>query len=144
MFLHPKPKVLCVDDEPAVGRLLKAVLELTGNFQLEWEGDALAAVEVAKRFEPDLIILDVNMPGQNGFAVARQLRDEPSLRHLPIIFFSGLLVDSEALRRASEDGPTTFLQKGVPLREILDTVTQVRIERQLVPMSKTFLPKAST
>ncbi|MDB6151153.1 MAG: hypothetical protein JWQ44_2601 [Chthoniobacter sp.] len=126
---HLKPRVLCIDDEPAIGELLHAILEETGNFQVEFETNSLQSLVAAQRFQPDLFIIDVNMPGQNGFEVARQLRQEPWLRQRPIIFFSGTNFAPETLRKAAEGGPTEFLAKGVPLSVIVETVTRATLER---------------
>ena len=110
---HPlKPRILCnVDDEPPVVELLQKYLESTGDFRVEVETTAIKAVARAQTFRPDLVLLDVNMPGQDGFALARSFRHEPWLRHKPILFFSGMSDLEEPLRKAWRGGPTEVSRK---------------------------------
>ena len=92
-----KPRILCIDDEPSVGELLRSLLEETGDFLVEVETKAITAIARARMFKPDLVLMDINMPGQDGFALAREIRLEPWLRHRPIIFFSGVAIGKAIL-----------------------------------------------
>ena len=124
-----KPRILCIDDELPVGDLLQSFLERTGDFHVELETDALRAVHHARIFRPDVIFVDIRMPGRDGFAIVRELRKEPWLCHRPIIFLSGLLNVEDLALKAGSDGPTEFLQKGVPLSVIEQTVRRLAAER---------------
>ena len=86
-----RPRILVIDDEPDIGHLLRRFFESTGDYFVEDETDPYAAVRRAQVFRPDLLILDVNMPGVNGLEVAKTIRGEPWLRHRPIIFYTGML-----------------------------------------------------
>jgi len=134
----PKPRVLFIDDEPTVGTLVRTILERTGDFTVEVENKSIAAVEHAKKFRPDLVIMDIGMPGANGFALAQSLRHEPGLRHRPILFFSGMTNVEESVRRAWRSGPTEFLEKGVPAEVIESTVRRILHER--IALYKASLP----
>ena len=124
-----KPRILCIDDEAAVGEFLKCMLESTGDFHVEVETKAIGAVGHARQFRPDLVILDIKMPGPDGFALARDLRREPWLRHKPIVFYSGMTNTEDAVRKAWQDGPTEFLEKGVAPPVIEETVRRILSER---------------
>jgi CheY-like chemotaxis protein len=122
-----KPRILAVDDELTVGKLLRTLLERTGNYIVEVETDPFRAVEKARAFRPDLVVLDVNMPGRSGIEVAAMLRNEPWLRHLPIVFFTGMLETAQAALKAASEGPVAFVVKGEG--GILETVERLVSER---------------
>lgn len=127
---HPlKPRILCVDDEPSAGELLRCLLEKTGDFVVEVETKSMTAVTHARQFRPDLVIMDIKMPGPDGFAVTRDLRLEPALRHKPVLFFSGMTDREDSVRAAWRNGPTEFLEKGVPASTIEETVRRILAER---------------
>lgn len=113
VYRNFKPRVLCIDDESAGCDFLRAILDESGDFLVETGTDAFAALDLARRFKPDVVMLDINMPGQDGFSVARQFREEPWLRHRPIIFYSGR-EDQAIPLSAGSGGPVEFLKKGGP------------------------------
>lgn len=128
MYHRLKPRVLCIDDEPAVCDFLRAILEQSGDFLVETGISAFAALAQAQRFKPDVIMLDLNMEEMNGITLARRIREEPWLRHRPIIFFSGTEPVQLSLNPGL-DGPVEFLRKGSPIAAIERTVRQHASER---------------
>ena len=124
-----KPRILCIDDEAPVGVLLRHMLERTGDFVVEVETKSIVAVNHARQFRPDLVFMDIKMPGPDGFAIARDLRREPWLRHRPIVFFTGLSNMEESVRKVWRSGPTEFLEKGVSSGVIEQTVRRILAER---------------
>jgi CheY-like chemotaxis protein len=127
-----KPRILCIDDEIIVGEMLRRWLEKTGDFHVECETDAFDALDSLRMFKPDLVIMDINMPGRDGLEVARQLREEPWIRHRPIIFYSGMTCSENAALKASGAGPAKFLQKGVPLGVLEKTARELLAERLIL------------
>lgn len=117
-----KRRLLSVDDDPGIGILLTRLFQGTGRYLVEVQQDPFLALATARRFRPDVLLLDVNMPGQTGIQIAKQLRAEPWLRYRPIILFTVLPTPPGSLRLALGDGPTEFLQKGVPLSEVVAAV----------------------
>ena len=69
-----KPRILIVDDEPGIREMLVEYFELHG-FEPRDAADAAAARKLAPEFAPDIVVLDLNMPGENGLSLARWLRD---------------------------------------------------------------------
>jgi len=127
---HPlKPRILCIDDEAPVGELLRCLLEKSGDLVVEVETSSINAVNRAKAFRPDLVFMDIRMPGPDGFAVARDLRREPWLRHRPILFYTGMSNMEESVQKLWRTGPTEFLEKGVPACVIEQTVRRILAER---------------
>jgi CheY-like chemotaxis protein len=128
-----KPRILSIDDEPGVGALLKHIFEDTGRYAVAVESDPFRAVWRARAFKPDILLIDINMPGQTGIEIAMQLRKEPWLRYRPIIFFTGLETRETPRSLALGDGPTEFLAKGVPSQLIVATVDRLLASSTGVP-----------
>lgn len=83
----PIPKILLVDDDPDIIELLEYNLKKEG-YETASANDGVHAVEVAKTFKPDLILLDVMMPRQDGIETARQLRQLPDFKDTYILFLT--------------------------------------------------------
>jgi len=86
---RPHQHVLVVDDDPMILRLVEARLHGLG-IKLTCEPDAGRVLDWVRREKPDLILLDVNMPGLTGFDVIRQLKLDPSTYTIPVIFLTGM------------------------------------------------------
>ena len=107
--------ILIVDDEPSARETLTAMLEGQG-YQLELAINGFEALQTAERIRPDLILLDVMMPGMDGFETCRRLRSTPQLAEVPIIILTAL--DNHAsLMKGIESGADDFLSKPVERRE---------------------------
>jgi DNA-binding response OmpR family regulator len=102
------PTYLIADDNAGVRRVLSILLGATGATTLTAE-DGDAALEAARRCLPDLILLDVNMPGRDGHQVAAALRAEEATRRIPILMLSGLGEVDE--NRGLDSGADDFLGK---------------------------------
>jgi len=116
------PSILIVDDETSVGRMLKAGLEMHG-FTVRYESRSTDTIKACLEFHPDLILLDIDMPGKDGGDVASELRDHPTLRHTPVIFRSALVAKKETGKRSATG--QIFLSKQVPLTELVTTIGAV-------------------
>ncbi len=104
-------RILVVDDIPANVRLLEAKL-MAEYFEVLTASDGPAALEVANTQAPDLILLDVMMPGMDGFEVAERLKADPKTRHIPIVMVTAL-TDTADRVRGLEAGADDFLSKPV-------------------------------
>ena len=104
-------RILVVDDIPANVRLLEAKLKAE-YFEVLTASDGPAALEATQAQAPDLILLDVMMPGMDGFEVARRLKADPKTRHIPIVMITALTDTSDRVR-GLEAGADDFLSKPV-------------------------------
>ncbi|MBE0669889.1 MAG: response regulator [Anaerolineales bacterium] len=121
-------KVLIVDDEPTALTTLEAILSGEG-YQLEYAASGKIALEKAEQLLPDLILLDVMMPGMNGFEVCRRLRATPKLAEVPIIILTAL-DDRSSRLQGIEAGADDFLIKPVDRQELqLRVRTILRLDR---------------
>lgn len=102
-------RVLVADDEPALRLLCRVSLEYDGFVVLEAR-DGIEALEVAQLETPDLILLDLMMPGQDGWRVATALQADEMTSRIPIVFLSALAQASD-LARALENGAIGYITK---------------------------------
>jgi two-component system OmpR family response regulator len=114
--------ILVVDDEPSVTRNLKLTLESGGGYEVLGENNATNTLSTARAFRPDLVLLDVMMPGLDGGDVAARLRADPLLRDTPIIFLTALVSNEETDGHEMLSGTETFLAKPVDIGELRQTL----------------------
>ncbi len=106
-----KPLILVVDDDESQ-RLLECTSLLQGGFSTLEAACGEQALEVFQRHQPDLILLDVMMPGMDGFATCATLRRLPEGRNVPIVMVTGL-DDVESIEQAYQAGATDFIAKPI-------------------------------
>lgn len=104
-------RILVVDDQPANVRLLEAKLQAE-YFDVCTAVDGFAAIEVAKAEQPDLILLDVMMPGMDGYETCRRLKDDVRTRHIPVVMVTALDQRDDRIR-GLESGADDFLTKPI-------------------------------
>ena len=120
----PGTRVLLIDDSPAILAALRKTLVSAGCATVE-AADAESGLEHARTQRPDLIFLDIVLPGMNGFAALRQLRRDPATRDIPVIMISGNEQAAEQFF-GSRIGADDFMKKPFARHEIF-----ARIERLL-------------
>lgn len=103
--------VLVVDDDPTMRLLIGESLQQAG-FAIEEAEDGLPALTAFERLQPDIVLLDVNMPGMDGFTVCTELRRMPVGNGIPVLMVTGL-DDEASINRAYEAGATDFITKPI-------------------------------
>jgi signal transduction histidine kinase/CheY-like chemotaxis protein len=121
-------KVLVVDDLQASADTLKVLLELEG-FVVRVANDGATALTVAQEFEPDVLILDIGLPGMDGFEVARQLRSRPESKNAVLIALTGY-GEAESRLRSQQAGFDHHVVKPADIDFLLSIVSQPLAERQ--------------
>lgn len=109
-------RVLIVDDSPTIVALLRKLLQQNGYATLE-AGDAEEGIRLAQAEAPDLIFLDIVLPGMNGFAALRQLRRDARTKDIPIIMISGNEQATEQFY-AQRIGADDFMKKPFSRAEV--------------------------
>src|SRR5215475_3413973 len=107
--MYPPNTILIVDDEPLGRETLTALLQPQG-YQLRFAANGPEALAQAAACPPDLILLDVMMPGMDGFEVCRRLRADPLLREAPVIMLTAL-DDRVSRLQGIEAGADDFVSK---------------------------------
>lgn len=121
-LLRPRREfhVLVVEDDERNRILTQEMLEQR-NYQVVTAGDAEAAYEIVHQHPPDLILLDVVMPGRSGIELCRELKEDPATRLIPIILVTGL-AEREAKLQGIEAGADDFVNKPVDPQELFARV----------------------
>ena len=99
-----KPRILIVDDNPRFSHSARLILQESGQYVVCEENDAASAIETARSFRPDLILLDLVMPQVDGAEVAAQVESDWALHGVPIVFVTGLVTRDEARNGQRIDG----------------------------------------
>ena len=115
-------RVLVVEDEPENRLLLRVVLTSEGYEVAEAE-DGPAALAAAREHRPDLILLDVMMPGMNGYAVLEALRADAATRSVPVIMLTALAQRGD-VERAAEMGVAGYVTKPFEPADLLHTMEE--------------------
>jgi CheY-like chemotaxis protein len=113
-------RVLVVDDNIDAAEMLATMLQMTGH-HVELAHDGFAAVEMAQRSKPDVILLDIGLPGRDGYEVARLLRLNPALSQTRIVAVTGYGQPDDQ-RRSKEAGIDAHLTKPVELEALTNAV----------------------
>jgi CheY-like chemotaxis protein len=121
-MITDKKHILVVDDETAFTRLLKLNLEQTNHYVVRVENTPTAALAAAENFQPDLILLDIIMPGMDGGELAQCFRASPKLRSVPVVFLTAAATKAEVASRGGRIGGLPFLAKPVDLPEVIDCI----------------------
>lgn len=136
------PRVLVVDDDPSIRQICREVLEL-GGYQVRDAGSANTALAEARRFRPDMFILDVLMPVTDGYRLAELIRADPAIGMAPIMFLSAR-GDTADKVRAFRSGAEDYMVKPFDTAELLARVGKAldRQARELGASPTTQLPGA--
>jgi two-component system, OmpR family, response regulator len=121
--LNGARRILVVDNDFNTTRLIKILLEKTGNYFVLPENDPAKAHQTARDFRPDVILLDVLMPEIDGGEVAARLQNDPELCRTPVIFLTALVTEAEAKSGLKIDGHS-FLAKPINISELVGAIEQ--------------------
>ena len=116
-----KIRVLLIDDEPAFTRMLKLNLERRG-YEVRVENNGANAHAVARQFRPDFIFLDVIMPDVDGGEAASNIRSDPALTGVPIVFLTAGVSKERARARGGVIGGETYIAKPASVEDVVGCV----------------------
>jgi DNA-binding response OmpR family regulator len=104
-------KALIVEDDPDARKILSLILKLDG-YQIHTAPGGHEAIDVLLSLMPDLILLDVMMPGMDGYQVCQWIRANPTTKRMPVVMLSGK-ADPESVARGLEVGADEYLAKPI-------------------------------
>ena len=119
MIVMNKSKILIVDDDVRLARMLKSHLKHTDIYEVEIESNSADAVNHIREFIPDLVLLDIMMPGVTGDVIADEILNDGDLKNIKIVFLTGLITKQEAQSKEGQFSGRTMLAKPVDIDELL-------------------------
>jgi DNA-binding response OmpR family regulator len=124
-------RVLVIDDSATIVAVLGKMLRQNG-YEVISAGDAESGVAIARKEKPDLIFLDIVLPGMNGFAALRQLRRDPGTQKTPIVMISGNMQATEQYY-AQRIGADDFMKKPFGRDEVFSRISRLVDAGRLTP-----------
>ena len=123
-----KEKILIVEDNPLHTKLIVMVLRAKGYTLFE-ATDGEEALDIAMREQPDLILMDLNLPKMTGFEVTKKLRENPTFSHTPIIAITAYAMRGDR-EMVIESGCDAYLTKPINTRELPKVIAEILLQRQ--------------
>jgi two-component system, cell cycle response regulator len=118
--ITPMPKILIVDDDVIITNLMQMLVSMEGH-EPTTVNDSLQAMEVALSVNPDLITLDLMMPGLTGFELCELMKNDPKVAHIPIVIVSAR-DDPESRAKALQAGATEYIAKPFTVDEFIGKI----------------------
>ena len=118
--MNSRPRVLIVDDEPNIVLSLQFLLSREG-YEIDIARDGESALEIAARNPPDLVVLDLMLPGLDGYEVCRRLRAAPATAAAKIVVVTARAREAERVR-GLEEGADAYVTKPFSTRQLIATV----------------------
>lgn len=115
--------ILYIEDNPANVKLMSAILSRMGNIELKSVHTAELGLGLAKDLRPDLILMDINLPGMSGIEALKILRDTEQTRHIPVVAISAAVMPDE-IKRGREAGFDDYLTKPIQVPEVMKAINE--------------------
>ncbi len=120
---NEKKNVLYIEDNPANLRLVTQILSRSEDINLLTALEPLRGLELAKEYQPDLILLDINLPGISGYDVLDELRKNQQTENIPVIAISANAMEKD-LQKGKDAGFSDYITKPIDVVELLETVNK--------------------
>ena len=122
-------KILIVDDEADFCFFIKQNLEASGDFKVLVCSDSAVAVSRVKEHHPDLILLDVLMPGKSGPEIAEELKGSQETQAIPLVFLTAVVTGEETADRKNRVGGQYMIAKPVQIKELIRVIEVALAQR---------------
>jgi two-component system, cell cycle response regulator DivK len=119
--------ILVIEDNDMNMKLVRAVLELDHHRVIE-ATDAETGIRLAIENRPDLILMDIQLPGMDGLSAARTIKADPDLKEIPIFAMTGFAMKDDK-QKASDIGFTGYIVKPFRIKELLEAIAQAFNDR---------------
>ncbi len=119
-----QPVIACIEDQPDIAELIDIILRRKGYLVLKaYDGDE--GLALVREHRPDVILLDLMMPGLDGWRFHAQLREDPELKDIPVIYVTARASTEERLRALEQEGAAAYIVKPFSPRELIDIIERV-------------------
>ena len=119
-----KKKILIIDDEENFCKLVKKNIEQTGEFEVDIATNGEDGIGLVKKINPNLVLLDIVMPGMDGAEVAAQIRNDESIQDTPIVFLTAIVREDESDTQASFTKGYSLLSKTATVKELIACIKE--------------------
>jgi CheY-like chemotaxis protein len=113
--------LLCVEDNPANLLLVQRLLERRTDIRMLSAVDGQHGVEMARAHQPDVILMDINLPGISGITALRTLAEDPMTAHIPVVALSANAMPHD-IEKGLQAGFFRYMTKPIKLNEFMDTL----------------------
>ena len=115
-------KILVIDDEESFAQMVKLNLEGTKEYEVRIETKGEQALDAAKEFKPDLVLLDIMMPNVDGGEVASRIKSDEDLKNTPVVFVTATVTAGEVDSRGGVIGGYPFISKPVTVEKLVECI----------------------
>lgn len=117
-----KKRILIVDDETSITSLLRLNLEKTARYTVRTENNATTVLDAVSQFSPELILLDVMMPGMDGGTLAEKIRARRAFKDVPIVFLTAAVKQEEVDARDGVIGGYPYIAKPLNVKGVIAVI----------------------
>ncbi len=123
--------ILVIEDNAMNMKLMRAVLKL-GHYRMLEAPDAETGIRLARENRPDLVLMDIQLPGMDGLSATRIIKAESSLKDIPIFAMTGFAMEDDK-QKAMDIGFAGYIVKPFHVKELLETISHAFQDRQTGP-----------
>jgi DNA-binding response OmpR family regulator len=113
-----KKRIMIVEDNEDISNMIRAGLEDVKNYQLFFASEGKEAVQKIQTVLPDIVLLDIVVPGLNGYQICQRIKENPRTAYIPVLMLSGTRVDTDARIFGLESGGDDYLTKPFDIEEL--------------------------
>jgi len=114
--------ILVVEDNDLNMKLVKSLLEM-GNYHVLEAMEAQTGIQLAREHRPDLILMDIQLPGMDGLAATRVIKGDDALKDIPVVAITSYAMEGDE-RKTREAGCTGYIAKPIDTRSFLENIAQ--------------------
>ena len=121
---HGPARIVYVEDNPANVRLLEFLIARHDDLQIMAADSGEAGIELIRDTQPDLVLMDIGLPGMDGFEALHVLKSDEATRHIPVVAISANAMPHD-VEKGRQAGFMSYLTKPIDINELLDVVKQI-------------------
>ena len=115
-----RKKILMIEDNVLNMKLVRSLLKI-GNYEMLEALDAETGIQLVRRHRPDLILMDIQLPGMDGLRATRIIKDDPDIKNIPVVAVTSYAMQGDDVK-ASEAGCSGYITKPINTKEFLKTI----------------------
>lgn len=119
-----EPLILIIEDQPDIVDLINVILK-RGGYRVLRAYNGTEGLELTKKHKPDVVLLDIMVPGLDGWEYHKAVREDPELRHIPVIYVTARASVEEQVRALDQEGAAAYIVKPFSPRELLTVIDYV-------------------